>query len=281
MLPEADRNFKRRNDPRSTQELIRIALTEQDEDAAWDPVISLQVRGTAEVLITAQSLCTSAVARERKLGADILGQLGIPERSFPEECFQTLRAMLATENEACVLRSIGVAFSHLHDPRAVELLAPLKDHPHEDVRFGVVFGVSGHDRPLAIRTLIELSSDQQSDVRDWATFYLGSELLTDSEDIRSALLARLTDPDMDTRAEAMAGLAMRKDPRVLSTINEELQSEDVVILALESAEQMADPRLLPALLQLKEAWAGNKDRHADWLHRAIDACSPSSISRDS
>ena len=83
---------------------------------------------TSEVLETAKRLCIGAAPRERKLGADILGQLGVPDRAFPDECFHTLARMVTDETDSEVLESIGIAFGHLHDIRAVELLAPLRHH---------------------------------------------------------------------------------------------------------------------------------------------------------
>ena len=37
-------------DPRSTEDLIHLALTETDEDAAWDAITALHFRGNREVL---------------------------------------------------------------------------------------------------------------------------------------------------------------------------------------------------------------------------------------
>jgi len=53
----------RRNDPRSTEELIRTALTEEDEDVAWEHVATLHLRGTQEVFEVAQHLCKSVNPR--------------------------------------------------------------------------------------------------------------------------------------------------------------------------------------------------------------------------
>src|SRR5688500_8409365 len=69
-----------RNDPRLTASLIRFALTEEDEDKVWEVISLLQFRGNREVLEAARKLCESNHANERRLGADILGQLGIPNR---------------------------------------------------------------------------------------------------------------------------------------------------------------------------------------------------------
>jgi HEAT repeat protein len=226
------------------------------------------------VLEAAKVLCDSNALRERMLGADILGQLGIPDRTFPEECFQTLKKMLAKEEDEGVLQAITIAFSHLQDLRAVELVAPLRRHSNPDVRFAVVRGITQHGSDLAISTLIQLLGDQDNNVRDWATFGLGSIIKTDSQEIRTALLARLSDSDEDVRAEAMVGLAIRKDIRVLDMVIEELESSDVGILALEAAEELADPRLVPALLELKAAWSGNGDQHTRRLYEALAACLP-------
>jgi HEAT repeat protein len=270
MAPETDKSQQKRNDPRSTEDLIHLALTEEHEDAAWDLVVVLHFRGTAEVLAHAQKLCESAEAKERQLGANILSQLGIPERTFPEECFKTLARMLTTETDPGVLSDIGVAFGHLHDPRAIKLLVPLQHHPDADVRFGVVYGISPHPYETAIKTLIELSADEEEEVRDWATFAIGSEVNVDTPEIREALLARLTDPCDDARCEALVGLARRKDKR-------ELTSGTVGLLAIEPAEELADPRLGPALIQLREAWADH-DSHVGRLHKALLACLPAGSS---
>ena len=220
LTPE-ERMQKRRDDPRSTDELIALALTERDEDAAWDPVVVLHFRATPEVLSKALALCRSSVTKERELGADILGQLGVPERAFSEECFNSLKVMLAKETEPDVLQSIAVAYSHLFDPRAVELLAPLRNHASEDVRLAVVHGLSRHRDDLAIRSLIELSTDKDEDVRNWATFGLGSMIETDTSEIREALFARLADANEEARGEALVGLARRKDGRVFDPLVEE------------------------------------------------------------
>jgi HEAT repeat protein len=273
LTPE-ERRQKRRNDPRSTDELIALALAEKDEDAAWDPVVVLHFRATPEVLDKAQILCRSSLKKERELGANILGQLGVPDRAYPEECFSSLKAMLAEETDPDVLQSIGIAYGHLFDERAVVLLAPLRSHPSEDVRLAVVHGLTRHRNDLAIRSLIELSTDKDEDVRNWATFGLGSMIETDTPEIREALFARIADANDETRGEALVGLARRKDGRVFDPLVEELTSESIGILALEAAEELGDSRLVPSLLELQVSWAGGETVHTRTLHRALLNCAP-------
>ncbi len=261
-----------RNDPRSTASLIKLALTEEDEDKIWEAIGQLQFRGNREVFEAARKLCESNNAKERKLGADILGQLGIPDRAFPDEAVAILLGLLENEEDVTVLNSVAIALGHIGSPRAVEPLSRLKNHPHEDVRYGVAVGLLAHEDMLAIETLIELSADEDEDVRDWATFGLGSMIETDTEEIRFALVRRLHDEHDDTRFEALIGLARRNDERVLGPLLEELSSDDVGLEALDIAAYSANQVLCPALLELKARWEGQEDEYTKLLEHAISMC---------
>jgi HEAT repeat protein len=264
------RKREAQNDPRATHELVTQVLTEPDENAAWEAVSTLQYRASRDVFDAACQLCGSACPQERTLGANILGQLGIPDRSFPEESVTVLRKLLAVESDKDVLRSVCVALGHIHDPIAIPDLASLKTHHNVMVRYAVVFGLLSFKEELAVNTLIELSRDQDELVRDWATFGLGSQIEADTPPIREALVARLSDADEIVRSEALVGLARRKDERVLDPLIRELErypAEKIGDFAIEAAEEMADTRLLPILTRLKEASGGEK------FDEAIKCCS--------
>jgi len=273
MSSDLNNVHEKRNDCRSVEELVRVALTEQDEDAAWEAVTALHYKGSREALETAARLCASDSANERQLGANILGQLGMPERKFPSECFEILAAMLTKETDPNVLECIGVAFGHLKDPRAIELLLPLKCHANSDVRFGVVLGLTGHERPDGIEGLIELSRDSEELVRAWATFALGQMIFADTPEIREALLARLSDPHDETRGEGQIGLALRRDQRVIESIIADLSSGTAGCLTLEAAEAIGDPRLYPALVELKSCCPADAPLAA-LLEDALASCAP-------
>jgi HEAT repeat protein len=217
----------------------------------------LHYRATREVFDAAEALCGSACPQEWQLGADILGQLGIPERLFPEESLHLLAEMSRSETDLDVLDSVCIALGHLHHPGAAEPLLRWKRHPEGRIRLSVAIALGGIQAPEAIEGLIELSTDPRPVVRDWATFGLGSQNDLDTPRIREALCARLNDPDAVTQAEAMVGLARRKDERVLLPLLEALRPERLdeyeprSDLVLEAAEELADPRLLPALLAMR------------------------------
>lgn len=259
---------------KSNDELINIALTEEDEDKAWGAVIVLQFRGTHEVLEAARKLCQSQNSEERRLGTDILGQLGIPDRTFPDECANILLKILENEQDPDVLAGVGMAFGHLTDPRGIKPLIKLKNHPDSDVRFGVVYGLLTQEDELAAKTLIELSQDEDEDVRNWATFGLGTQIDKDTPEIREALLARLTDKNGETQGEAQVGLAVRGDKRVVEPLLKELTSGSVGRMAVESACEIADSRLHSALVELKEWWGVDEKL----LDEAIEATSNKNVS---
>jgi HEAT repeat protein len=247
-------DYRRPEDPRSTEELIALSLRgEEDDEQAWAAIALLHWRGTRDVLEAAERLVYSPLPRERGRGADILGQLGIPRRTFPEECFQLLLGLLRRENEPAVLGSVATALGHLRDARAVPELVKLKAHPRVEVRLGVVHGLMCQDAPEAIATLIELSEDPDEDVRNWSTFNLGTQLDLDTPELRAALLRRLKDPHEETRGEALVGLARRKDPRVLEPLLAALSAENVMVLVVEAAMELQDPRVYPHLIALRDS----------------------------
>lgn len=262
---------RKRNDPRSIWGLINQALNAQDrdDDQYWDAVVTLWYRDVLETVEAAASLCTSNSSTERELGADILGQLGAGghDDAFHEERLSILLGLLEQEQDPDVLPTACVACGHLHDLRAVAPVAQWKNHPHEDVRYGVALGLLGQEDALAVSTLIELTEDTNSDVRDWATFGLGSQIEVDTPGIRAALIARLVDEDDDTRGEALIGLARRGDQRVIAPLIAEIESQKVGSMALEAATLVADSILCPVLLELKAEIGEDSE-----LEEALSSC---------
>jgi HEAT repeat protein len=256
------------NESRSTRELIEAALVEPDEEAYSEMLTTLHFRGTREVLDAARELCASEEADRRSLGAAIMGQLGFPERAFPEESSAALLEMLAAEENAEVLEAIAVSLGHLQTIAAVEPLVKLKNHPNARVRESVAFGLKAHEDTRAIAILMELTADQDKEVRNWATFALGQQINIDTPEIREALLRRTDDDDREVRCEALLGLARRKDERVIDPLIKELSTESPMDLALEAATNMADERLLPLLIAFRKTGRADKEL----IDEAIIAC---------
>lgn len=80
--------------------------------------------------------------------------------------------------------------------------------------------------------------ETDEDVRDWATFGLGSLSTVDAPEIRDAFAGRLNDTSADLVEEALARLAQRRDQRALPLLLERLRQPDVDDFTLESAGEM-------------------------------------------
>ena len=262
--------FKRpKGDPRTTAELFRDALVvTQDDDAYWECVRALHWRGTRDVLEAAARLAFSAESAERQLGIVTIAQLGVPDRSFPDDGERVILEVLALESDPAVLAEIGFALGWTGGDESSEALLTLSRHSDPEVRYAAVHGLGSQEGDEARRRLIELTQDPFPRIRDWATFSLGISDL-DTPELRDVLLWRTRDEDEEVRGEALRGLASRKDPRVFEPLSIELAGE-ASCLALEAAEQLADPRLYPLLEKL----AVRCDHDPDELASALDACRP-------
>lgn len=181
--------------------------------------------------------------------------------------------MLNTETDPAVIAAVISALGHTCEEEACLAVLAFAGHRADKVRLAVAQAVGIGTETIAAQnlvaqTLIELSRDPSDEVRDWATFQLGSILELDSPAIREALAERVNDEYADARNEAVVGLALRKDPRAFAPTLEMLTSEWVYSLAIEAAGALADPRFAPALHAIAEWW----DQGDALLDDALAAC---------
>jgi len=253
--------------------LIEAALGTYDEDCRWDLIDGILAECPDDVLIAGTELIHSDLEKRRTLGADILGRLVVIDTGARPVVLQALLTALAVERSAATLASIIAAVGHADEPGTLGVIFPLADYPNAEVRLAVAFTVATiSPQPLApeARTaLIRLSRDDDSEVRDWATFGLGTLTDVDGPDVRAALLARAEDASHEARAEALFGLAVRHDPRAVPHLIRALESPLVGGLEVDAAAAAGDPRLLPALWAIRQAGVADEIR----LRRAIDRCS--------
>ena len=226
-------------DSRSLSELFATATdwSQADGEGDWTAVSALHWLGTREVLNRALEMTSSRDPRERARGADILGQLGIPDRTFPDECLNALVKLIDENSDANVLESAVFALGHLRDASGIEALLRLVNNTDGDVRHGVAFALGLSADPRAVAALIRLTGDSDAHVRDWATFGLGAGEVNTPE-VREALHERLSDPDEDTQFEAVCGLARCRDTRAAPLLSEWLGESPDNSFLLEAARQL-------------------------------------------
>lgn len=163
---------KIKQDARPTAELVAAALAEMEDDESTNPsMVALQSRGTRDVLDAAITLTRSQDPNARWLGVTVLGQLGPPppERSFPEECCDTLLDVINREQDMDVFVAAVFAFGHLGNRRCDSALIGFRNHSEDRVRYGVAFSLCGATSDAAVSALLELTDDPYEMARDWAT----------------------------------------------------------------------------------------------------------------
>jgi len=211
-----------------------------DDDKPWNAVQSLRRIGTRQVFDKAVERMESAEPLERARGLDVIAQLGKtaehPSNSFPQESYDVVVKALQRERELQPLNSAISALGHIDDHHAVPLIAAFHSHPSEEIRFTVACALGCFpNEPLSVQTLLALMEDADADVRDWATFGLGVLGDQDSPEIRQALSRRVNDEDVDTREEALVGLAKRHDTRILPQLIHELEQPSISYRVVEAA----------------------------------------------
>lgn len=207
---------------------IQLANSEGSDDSHeyWELVRTLHNSPEQQVFDLVATCARAATATERSVAADVLAQLGRPDetgkRPFTDRSAPILRALLL-ETDEDVLTSAIYALGH-HSIATAADLQDLARHNAADVRYAVAFSLGGRTKNEQ-RLLLELMRDVDADVRDWATFAIGSLAEEDTPEIRNALKSRLDDSDDNVRGEAMVGLARRGDPEVIEMIVAGLNSE--------------------------------------------------------
>jgi HEAT repeat protein len=240
---------------RSIDELFSAATDWSRDDGFgdWTAVEALQRIGSAEVRDRALALTRSYDPRVRARGVDILAQLGVPDRTYPEECVAAAVRLANHDNDPHVVCAAALALGHLRQTKAMPTLVQLAAHPDPDVRYAVAQSLGGATDPTALAALIHLTRDKVADVRDWATFGLGHIGKVDTPEIREALFERLADVDRSTRTEAICGLACWHDRRAIAPLIEALAkypSDSALIAAALSFLDLADDDELPTNAQL-------------------------------
>lgn len=194
-------------------------------DGDWTAVSDLHEIGSHEILERALNLTTAGDARVRARGAEILGQLGIPTRTFPEECLAGVIHLATHEADPDVLQAAAAALGHLVDPASTSTLARMADRDEPEVRRAVASALGGRSTPEAIATLICLARDPIADVREWAAFSLGELGTLDTPEVRAALYRCLDDEDPEVRYEAIRGLARCGDLRAVKSLIDALDDQ--------------------------------------------------------
>ncbi|GAB3466141.1 HEAT repeat domain-containing protein [Kineococcus endophyticus] len=190
--------------------------------------------------------------------------------------------VLTATGDPRVVKAAVQALGHAWHPSAATALLDhvAHDHPDPQVRLALAQALPGcveapgdlHDRVVDVLT--RMTHDREARVRDWAAFGLG-QLHARSQPALDAAATLLSDPDRDTRSEALLTLAGAGDVRALPVLRRRLEADDELSrLDLEAAAALAAPALHAALRRLAQDWAGDQDEFTDLLTTALARCAP-------
>ena len=258
-----------------TDEKLFFRLVNNKSDKTyWDNIRELRSRANANNFNACVKLIKSSKPKERIIGIDIIAQLGLTPRPFFKESRKLFFDILKNEKDPKALLSVLYAIGHNNEKLKsdeIALLVSFKDNADEGVREGLVSALLSVDNKLTIDTLIHLTTDKVSHIRDWATFGIGTQIERDNKFIRQALWSRVDDKHQDTKLEAIVGLAKRKDLRIKEIIKRELLNGEYGTLLFEAIEELNDKDILPLLIVNLQKAKKNKGISSDWI-KDLKAC---------
>jgi len=274
-----------RPDPRSTDELVRAALEQYNDNDEYELLLErLQYRGTREVFDIAVGLAKSDDCCERVLGAGILAEVGSRHCLFVRDSVDALIPLLNDRNDE-VITTAALALGRRatasckdagYAVKAVKPLLALATYSSAGVRQAVAYALGSVQwwqlepevYDALVETIINLASDEDVDVRlEAVEAMLALEEWHD--DIIDALLRATRDKSAEVRASAFLALSTREYPGVADMLIDELStSECICDYALWAAADTKDPRLLPILLELKAGGISSQ-----YIDMAVKACS--------
>ncbi|HWX02898.1 HEAT repeat domain-containing protein [Collimonas sp.] len=262
----------------SLKSLVGIALQDWNSDKSWQAIAELQMRGSSESLAIARRFAKCRNWRKRALGLYIASQLRRSQKkwgtmgSAEYALRETQAILLAGLRDDCVevVRAAISGFAHRPHQSALPNLVRFASHPDQQIRLQVAITLGSYIEVESIDALLRLATDISDDVRNWATFSIGSMHRADNPNIRDLLWRNLQDRDEDVRGEAVVGLAIRKDERVVSVLLELLDT-DCRVFELDAAERMASPLLLDRLNALKKSVNDKDTIDSYWYRHLLDA----------
>lgn len=243
------------------QRALRCGDPDQDD---WvEAVLALWARGDEETFQAAAAWCASDDPMRQAFAADVLAQLGFGNEGlgpFAARSLPLLRELSREAREPELIQAVVLGLGHHGDPAVLPEILRHAGHPDAEVRNQValsLFGLVPGDHAEGIDALIALSRDADPHVRDWATTAL-ADVDADTDEIREALAARLTDQDVETSAEAARGLAIRQDPRAEAALARILADEDpdgyARGAAADAVQHIRDKKLKRRLEQTLPRW---------------------------
>ncbi|MFF0392857.1 HEAT repeat domain-containing protein [Kitasatospora sp. NPDC004615] len=147
----------------------------------------------------------------------------VAELPFTDEAVEFLRPLLHSEQDPRALATVIAAFASYcrHPDETVEAVLNHAHHtdPRVRARLSRILHTRTAEHEEALAALLHLAADPVPVTRANALHKLVMSAV-DTPELRTVFAAHLTDPYLDARIEAAAGLALRDDERGLTVLKE-------------------------------------------------------------
>lgn len=257
----------------SNEEVFTRLLNNKSKSNYWNYIRELRKRKSTDIYQKATELTNSNDDHVKVIGINILAQFGYP-RKHKKQTLKNYFNLLKSKNSINVISSILYGIGHNNEiltDNQIDIICRFKYSKSATIRYSLAFALSGVENDNAINTLIQLSNDKDSDIRDWATFGIGSQTALDNLEIRQALWERVNDTDRTTRDEAIAGLAKRKDHRIKEILKNELNKADNLSSStLEAIEDLDDNDFIELIEQKINKNRTEQTIPEDWLVSTLE-----------
>ena len=257
----------------TSEKIFGRLLNNKTQKTFWENIREIRSRPTKKVYQYAYKLSNSSLEKEQIIGIYVLAQLGYHPRMNKKKTLKLYFDLLKTNPTPKLLEALLSSIAHNNDSLSKSYISELikfRYHNYSDVRFQLTLALSGIEHEKAIETLIFLSTDKHSDVRDYATWSLGTQLDINSEKIINALWNRITDSDESTRFEAIYGLSKRKDIRIKEMLKKELEDiNNNGSQILESIEELNDPEFISLIKEQIKKNKTTKQVNEKWLLKTL------------
>lgn len=240
-----------------------------DNNNYWNQIFELRKFVTAEMISKCFALINSDDLKSKEIGIDILSQLGQDRKGFATKMLDKIFEIFETSTDEKLISKSLFAIGHNNKyirDKHFSVLEKFKSSNSTDIRYALTFSLLGIKRKAAIKILIELAQDKSIRIRDWATFGLGTQIETDTKEIRDILYKNSLSKNDQIRQEAIKGLANRNDERVEELILSELQKENFgtlffdTLLNIKNSEQY-----LPMIIRIYEKYREDQTINPIWL----------------
>ena len=251
-----------------SDKIFERLVNNKSQKTYWNNISELRKRATEEIYNQAYKFAKSDDDKNKIIGIDVLAQLGFNPRFQQKKTVDLYFELLESEQKDDVLFSLLFGISHNNEnliENHVLKLIDFKNSKNKDIRYALVSALSPTENPKAIETLIELTEDKFSSIRNWATFGIGTLSEVNNGRTLSALWKRTKDKHQETRLEAIVGLARRKQIEVKQNIITELKGGNYTTLLFDAISELNGKEFIPYLeSELNSAKKDNKT-NKEWL----------------